>query len=345
MILSEMNDSQRRVFIDATQLYEAYIETFRKSRSYRGGMHWKKSKDKEYLFRSRDRMGYGKSLGPRSTETEKLLDEFRKNKKNLNNRLKSLQDRLNEQARFCKAALIQRVPRIVCKILKVLDLNNLLGRNVLVIGTNAMYAYEAAAGVFLESPVLATQDMDLLWDVRPELTLYADPKIDQTGLINLLRKADRSFEPITPRSYRAVNRTGYMVDLIKPEPKSMLKKERKRMGIIGDLEATEIRNLNWPIASPKFIQNVIGDDGYPVKMAVPDPRGFVLHKIWMSQQPDREPVKKQRDHNQAITVGQLIAQYLPQFEFETDQLKMFPKAVVEAGSKVILSNTGNTSIS
>jgi hypothetical protein len=131
MIFPEMSDNQRRVFIDAVQLHDAYIETYRKSRSYRGGMHWKRSKGKEYLFRSRDRLGYGKSLGPRSNETEKLLNGFRKNKNTLNERLKSLRNRLDEQARFCKAALIQRVPRIVCKILKILDLNNLLGRNIL----------------------------------------------------------------------------------------------------------------------------------------------------------------------------------------------------------------------
>ena len=344
MIFSEMSDNQRRVYIDATQLYEAYVETFRKNRSYRGGMHWKKSKDKAYLFRSRDRMGYGKSLGPRSAETEKLLDGFRKNKSNLNVRLKSLQNRLDEQARFCRAALIQRVPRIVCKILKVLDFNNLLGRNVLVIGTNAMYAYEAAAGVFLERAMLTTQDMDLLWDIRPKLTLYSDSGISRTGLINLLRKADRSFEPITPRSYRAVNRKGYMVDLIKPAPKSLLKKEPKRMGFNGDLEATEIKSLQWLLASPKFTRAVIGDDGYPAQMVVPDPRGFALHKLWMSQQPDREPIKKHRDRNQAITVGQLIVQYLPQYAFEAGQLKMFPKEVFETGAKAILSNTGNISV-
>ena len=40
----EMSANQRRIFIDTAQLYEAYIVTFRESRSYRGGMHWKKSK-------------------------------------------------------------------------------------------------------------------------------------------------------------------------------------------------------------------------------------------------------------------------------------------------------------
>jgi len=41
-------------------------------------MHWKKSKGKDDLFRSTDRFGYGKSLGPRSSETEKTLREFPK---------------------------------------------------------------------------------------------------------------------------------------------------------------------------------------------------------------------------------------------------------------------------
>ena len=82
MFFTEMNDSQRRVFIDTVQLYDAYIDAFYKSRAYRGGMHWKKAKGREYLFKSRDRYGYGKSLGPRSPETEKILAEFRKNKQN-----------------------------------------------------------------------------------------------------------------------------------------------------------------------------------------------------------------------------------------------------------------------
>ncbi|MEA3231467.1 MAG: hypothetical protein U9Q05_06920 [Thermodesulfobacteriota bacterium] len=60
----EMNDDQRRVYIDTAQLHEAYMDAFVKSRTYRGGMHWKKAKGKEYLFRSLDRYGYGKSLGP-----------------------------------------------------------------------------------------------------------------------------------------------------------------------------------------------------------------------------------------------------------------------------------------
>ena len=87
MFFKEMNDSQRRVFIDAVQLYDAYIDAFYKSRAYRGGMHWKKAKGREYLFKTRDRYGNGKSLGPRSSKTEKILAEFRRGKQEMKERL------------------------------------------------------------------------------------------------------------------------------------------------------------------------------------------------------------------------------------------------------------------
>ena len=149
MIFKEMTDNQRRIFIDTIQLHEAFVSAFNKNLSYRGGMHWKKSKGREYLFRSRDRFGYGKSLGPRTLQTEKILAEFQHSKQREKERLSALKDRLKEQSRFCKAALIQRVPRIVSGILRLLDQQNILGRNLIVIGTNAMYAYEAFASVFL----------------------------------------------------------------------------------------------------------------------------------------------------------------------------------------------------
>jgi hypothetical protein len=328
-MFKEMSDNQRRVYLDAVQLYEAFISAFQKSRSYRGGMHWKKAKGRQYLFKTRDRYGYGESLGPRSAETEKILADFRKAKKEAKDRLATLKNRLKEQSRFCKAAMIQRVPRIVTGVLRVLEQRNLLGQNILVVGTNAMYAYEAAAGVFLDRPLTATRDMDILWDVRPKLTLFAEDETDPVDLLDILRKADKSFEPAAPGSFRAVNRDGYMVDLIKPESKSLLKKDPVRMGGPGDLKAPEIRSLQWLISSPKFSQVIIGDDGYPVSMVVPDPRAFSIHKVWLSEQPDREPVKKKRDNDQGLAIALLVIKYLPQYRFVTSELRMFPKDVVQ----------------
>lgn len=126
----ELTGDQRRNFIDSAQLHSAYGEASIKSRAYRGGMHWKKVKGREYLFRSVDRRGYGKSLGRRSTETDADYREFHENKKRIVENLRHLQGRLKEQARFCKAARIARVPRVVGSILRLLETKKLLGTNL-----------------------------------------------------------------------------------------------------------------------------------------------------------------------------------------------------------------------
>jgi hypothetical protein len=330
---NELSDNQRRIFIDTAQLHEVFMDTFSKSRTYRGGMHWKKAKGREYLFRSLDRHGYGKSLGPRSYDTEAVYSEFHKNKKQALARLTELKDRLKEQARFCKAARIARVPRIVTSILRVLEQHQLLGDNLLIIGTNALYAYEAGAGIFLDREILATQDIDLLWDIRPKLRMFSTAEIDSKGLIFILRKADRSFDLTDKQRFRAVNRSGYMVDLVKPEPNHRLKKEKRQMGDRDDLMAAEIKNLHWLVSAPKFSRVVIGDDGFPATMVAPDPRAFAVHKLWLSQQLDRDPLKKKRDYAQALAVSRITLQYLPDLQFKPEQLRMFPKKLVTEAVK------------
>ena len=328
----EYSADQRRILVDAAQLHEAFVDAFFKGRHYRGGMHWKKSKGRAYLFRSLDRYGYGKSLGPRSEKTQAIYDDFHTKKKEIGGRLKQLRDRLKEQARFCKAARIARVPAVVTSILRLLEQHRLLGNNLHIIGTNALYAYETAAGIFLDKGILATQDMDVLWDVRPRLKLLPVDKIDEKGFIHILKRADRSFDLLGKRSFRAVNQSGYMVDLVKPEPKSLLEAENRQMGDSHDLMAAEIRNLQWLVSAPKFRQIVIGDDGFPATMIVPDPRAFAVHKLWLSRQVDREPVKKARDHAQALATCKIVRQYLPAFQFKSEELKIFPGTVVEAAA-------------
>ncbi len=330
----EMNNDQRRIGIDTAQLHEAYMHTFIKSRAYRGGMHWKKAKGKEYLFRSLDRYGYGKSLGPRSKDTESIYAEFHRKKKQVRSGLKLLKDRLKEQARFCKAARIARTPRMVTAILRLLEQHQLLGRHLQIIGTNALYAYEARAGVFLDRGLLATRDMDMLWDIRPKLRLFVMDEVNNKGLIDILKKADRSFDLLGKKSFRAVNQSGYMVDLVKPEPRSVLEQENQRMGSADDFAAAEIKNLQWLVSAPKFKQIVIGEDGYPATMVVPEPHAFAVHKLWLSKQIDRDPVKKKRDRSQALSICKLILQYLPEFQFKPEELRMFPRVIIDEATQV-----------
>ncbi len=335
MILKELTDNQSKFFIDTVQLYDAYKDAFERNRAYRGGMHWKKSKNKEYLFRTKDRYGNGKSLGPRSEKTEKILAEFKKNKKQVTENFSSLKNRLKEQSRFCKAAKIQRVPRVVTTLLRLFEQQNILGRNLMVVGTNALYAYEACAGVFLEHDIMATSDMDILWDTRPKLILVSEEKPVQTDFMDLLRKADKSFEMMGKKSFRAVNKDGYMIDLLKPLPSNVFANEKKQIGGADDLEAVEVMNLQWLLSSPKFFQTVIGDDGFPALLVVPDPRAFSLHKLWLSKQEDRDPVKRRRDKHQGVAAAKIVLNYLTQYKFKQSELRMFPADVIEKARRSI----------
>lgn len=80
---------------------------------------------------------------------------------------------------------------------------------------------------------------------------------------------------------------------------------------------------------------MIGDDGYPALMAVPDPRAFALHKLWLSRQADREPIKRKRDEEQALAVCTLVLHHMPHLQFAPDELRMFPKPVVDAAAAAI----------
>ena len=96
----ELSSEQLRTIVDAQQLFEAWAEALERTRSFRGGMHWKTAAGKQYLFRTRDRRGYGKSLGARSPEAERILEDFKRNKMEAKTREAGLRQRLGEQARI-----------------------------------------------------------------------------------------------------------------------------------------------------------------------------------------------------------------------------------------------------
>lgn len=325
MQYSELSDQQSRLAIDITQLYDAYSETLRHLAEMKGTLVWKVLRGKSYLFKKLDAKGNGRVIGPRNPETEATLQAARRRKAELKERAVAQRARLSEEARLAKALRIARVPRTTSAVLRVLNRSGLLGRNVIVIGTHSLYAYEAAAGVRFDSSIMETADVDILWEARSRLTLAADTR--GAGLIGLLRQADRSFERAGARGFRAVNQAGFMVDLLKPLPRDVIRDDsRETIGSDDDLFAVETRNLAWLLSAKKFRQTAVGQDGFPVPFVVPDPRLFALHKLWLAEQPEREPLKKGRDRAQGEAVLKLALERLPQYPLNPQILKGLPAA-------------------
>ncbi len=337
MYINELGLEPRRALLDTIQIYEVFLEAKRLANRYRGWMRWKTSAGKEYLQHVRNRRGYGPSLGVRSPETEAIQQRFDAEKADSGQRLDALREQLVRRAGICVAYGLGRVPKVPADVIRLLDeRENLMGRGLAVLGTNAIYAYEAAAGVHVDTGLMATGDIDLLFDAGARLTLSGE--MNQRGLIGILQEVDKSFRLESAGGFRATNRAGFMVELIKPTPSPPFREEPRTLsGVAGDLTASEIENLVWLKNAPVFEQIAIAEDGFPVRLHVPDPRFFAVYKAWLSRQPRRAATKRPRDRAQAEAAAQIAGHYLG-LSFDDDVLRVFPREIRNTVSELAASS-------
>ena len=130
-----------------------------------------------------------------------------------------------------------------------------------------------------------------------------------------------------PMKIRAANKDGFLVDLIMPlAADPMRPATRNTVGVeTDDLAAVEIEGLQWLVNSPKVEAVVIDERGYPLSCVSPDPRCFALHKRWLSERADRDPLKRVRDREQAVSVAQLVAAEMPHLRFDDPALGAMPR--------------------
>ena len=337
-LYNDLRHEQARQIVDAEQIFSTY-EAARKEIDARfaGSMSWKQINGTTYLYRKVK--GANKSLGVRSEHTEASHRAFHEGRERVRERLRKLTKRLDEMAPVNRALGIGRVPATCARILRRIGAAGLMGDAIDVVGTNALFGYERLCGIQVESGLLATGDVDLLFDARSRLRL-ASHDVRSEGLLGLLRKVDGSFARLGRGSFRAVNDDGFMVDLIKPMPKDRMSASgRVRIGGEGDLEAIEIEGLAWLVNSPKRDVVVLDDRGYPLRISVPDPRSFAIHKAWLSSRDDRDAVKRKRDAGQARLVAEIVTERLPDLAFDGSDLSAMPMAMRQAAESLFQVRT------
>jgi Nucleotidyltransferase len=141
------------------------------------------------------------------------------------------------------------------------------------------YAAESIAAAQFIQELLASGDIDLLYDPRKSLAVVSS-RLDGEGLLGLLRRVDKSFEAMTENSYRAINDEGFKVNLIIPQ-RAMRSTDLIRFAH-ADLTAAEVPNPQWLANAPAVAEVAIATNGLPVRMKVPDPRAFLICKSWMA---------------------------------------------------------------
>lgn len=298
-------DNAARQLIDAMTVFSEHRHALAEAAKYAGGMYWKRQGAHEYLVKTRPD-NRQQRLGPRNADTEHTHQAFTQRKQQAESRLKALREALKEAERLNKAVKVGRVPSIVVALLGTLDQSG-LSPHFTVVGTHALYAYEAAAGVRIVQAALATQDVDLLWDARRRVQFITDLDRLDTSMLSVLQRVDASFRRKDLHNETAINDRGFEVDFLRrvavdgdPHPFRFSRDEQ-------DLWPVQAARASVLTDAPRFEHIVVSATGKMALMHTIAPSAFVAFKHWMAESaPHRPAMKRRRDLRQATIVQALL---------------------------------------
>ena len=308
--LVERDESQLRELVNARSTWRAFIEAKRESLQVKGSMVWKDVAGHTYLIR-KSAAGGQRSLGRKTPETEVIYESFQRRKERAATRLKAMKQRIEEQRKLNRLYRVGRTPNVVVRALAALEAAD-IADNFMVIGTHAIYAYETAAGVMVDSGAMATRDLDLLFDARRRMAFATTLEKSKEGsLIRVLQKAHPSFRFMPDQLQTAVNDDGFEIDIIRrkavapedPHPMRMSDDE-------NDFRAVQIDQGAKIASARKFDHLVVAASGEMTMMRTLHPLDFVRLKLQLSKRPGRDPFKAPKDRLQAEVVQQLWQGYL-----------------------------------
>ena len=305
----ELSEQQRHQFLNAEMVFQEVERARAEVRQHRGSMFWREQDGRSYLIRM-SASSRQKSLGPRSAETEAMLERFSRRKSAVEARLKKLEEELENHQRLNKALRIGRVPNILVAILESLAQFG-VEDHFLVVGTNALYAYETAAGVRFPNDAMATMDADLLFDTRRKSEFVEVMKDRGKSFVDVLRKADSSFERVDAEVSKAVNDRGYEVELLRSIARPKGAPAERLTEDEADLWPVQASTGERLLSAPRFSQVVVSQNGAMARMYTVHPLAFAGIKKQLATKPGRDPLKAPKDALQAKLVMQLVATHLP----------------------------------
>ena len=298
-----------RQYIDARSAFVALERSQKSALQVRGGMVWKTVKGTDYLIRT-STTGGQKSLGRRSAETEAMHGRFIAQKQAVTERLNGLKAAVAKHARLNRALRVGRMPNIALAILARLAQAG-LDEYFRVVGTYALYAYEAAAGVRFASEITSTRDIDLLWDTRKRVTFAHKLAQDAPSMLAALQKVDKTFVLNEEQKYTAVNKDGFEVDILRRIAQEEDPHPIRLSDALDDFWVVQAKRADELVNAPEFSEIVVAENGALARMTTIHPAVFVSFKRWMSQQSDRDPLKRRRDALQADAVEWALHERLP----------------------------------
>lgn len=306
----ELNDTLKRNHIDSGSLYAEYISLLRDKNKFSHSMSYMLKYGTPYLIKYKGQSQ--KCLGRRSPDTDAIKAAYDSAKQEWEEKIFGIREQLNNQVKINKVLSVGRIPDIAVKILNTLEEKG-LGEHFLAIGTYSLYAYESALGIrILDNGALETRDIDLLWDTRKRVSFMTQIQKLDSSVLGLLKEVDGSFKISASDKYKAINKDGFEVDIIRREAKNIDPHPLKITNAEDDFWVVQALNSCKLLDAPKFKSTIVSSKGNIAVMTTVSPRTFVDFKEWLGQVDTREPIKKSRDLKQALVVRQMINDYFPQ---------------------------------
>jgi hypothetical protein len=239
-------------------------------------------------------------------------------KKVVEARLKSLRERVAVMRRLNRALRVGRTPDLLVDVLNELAKAR-VAHHFLVVGTNALFAYETAAGIRFPSNMMETEDADILYDTRRRASFLQVMSEEGLSFMDLLRKVDKTFERDPNNHCTAVNDKGYQIDLIRRFPPAQLEDQEHPLQITpheDDLWVVRASTGQRLLSVPRFSQVVVGLNGAMARMTTVHPMAFARIKRQLGHSAQRERHKAPKDLQQAKLVEAMVREYLPQLAKE-----------------------------
>ncbi|MDQ7068640.1 MAG: GSU2403 family nucleotidyltransferase fold protein [Sulfurimonas sp.] len=328
--------TKEKLFVNSELQYKGYIQkVLRFNKSFRYRMGWNKVKDKEYLFKECLDTKKRESLGRKSDETIEIYEIFNKQKKELKESIKQSVTLMTKNEKLNKFSKISRVPNILVNLFR--KINELgLDEKVIIIGTNALYVYEAYSAVFIEEQHLATYDIDVFNKRDKKISFALKEKMPQKTLKSILLDVDKSFQKSKDAPYRFENKDGVVVEIITP----LSKKDLNNDTFSGVLNL-EIDGTKWLSSSKLLKQMLIGNNGRCAYVTTINPLEYAVYKKWLGEHERKDYMKKQRDIKQSHLVTKLIQEHIPTIEIhkELSNIKnMSMEAIEQFRDEVLITN-------
>jgi hypothetical protein len=284
-----------RVIANLEAAYEQWLDARQQLIRMPVSMYWKTIGGTAYLGVKLYSNSAGTTGGVRSHETEAEYEQFHSEKEALKQRVAKADDLIAERSGQYRALRLPVLLDRQGELLRALDIEGLLRNDLLVVGTNAFCAYELLCGVKFPAGNEETEDFDLAWCRGTKVSLATSStsaESERKSLLSVLQGVDSSYKVNPRKRYQAINNDGYEVELLAAPSLAPLPKSEAFEPMFSLIEQEWLLK-GRPVS---FVVSTVRRRACPVY--VPDPRWMALHKLWLSNKPERRESKKPKDRRQ-----------------------------------------------